>query len=89
MPRCKPNVFTRRKQWTTAEALFEDSIRLNVEFDNPLNVAETQRDLGCLYASRGQKMKAEEALMKAREGFEKLGAQTDVDAVNALIAELG
>ena len=35
------------------------------------------------------KMKAEEALMKAREGFEKLGAQTDVDAVNALIAELG
>jgi tetratricopeptide (TPR) repeat protein len=83
------NVFTLRKQWATAETLFADSIRLNIEFDNPLNVAETHRDLGKLYTARGQKMKAQESFTAALAGFENLGARADVEIVNALIAEVG
>jgi hypothetical protein len=41
-----------------------------------------------LYAARGQKMKAQEAFAKARDGFEKLGAQAHLDAVDVLVAEL-
>ncbi|MSS72480.1 MAG: tetratricopeptide repeat protein [Candidatus Latescibacteria bacterium] len=81
--------FTQRRQWTTATQLFQDSLRLNEEHKNPLDLAETHRDMGKMYVARGHKAKARASLEAALAGFQKLGAKADVAEAERLIESLG
>lgn len=83
------NTFAMRKEWETAAGLFEDSLRLNEAYGDPLNVAETQRDVGKMHMAQGHTSKARDAFKTALEGFRKLGAKADVAEVEALINQLG
>jgi tetratricopeptide (TPR) repeat protein len=74
-------VFTLRKQWSTATSLFQDSIRLNEEYSNPLGRAEAYRDLAVMQASRGHKTDALASFERAQAEFEKLGARADAATV--------
>ena len=81
-------LFTLREQWTTALSLFQDSIRLNEEYSNPLGLAEAHRDMGRMFAVRGHSTEAREAYEVAVSGFQQLDAQADVGQVERLIEEL-
>ena len=82
-------LFTLRKQWNTAACLFRDSLRLNEEFANPLDIAETHRDIGRMHAARGQTTDARTSYEAALAGFRKLGANKDAEVVEGLLASLG
>ena len=81
--------FTLRKDWSTAESLFQDSLRLNEDYANPLGVAEAHRDLGKMQAARGRESEAQASFEAALSGFQRLSAQADVAEVERLIEELG
>jgi tetratricopeptide (TPR) repeat protein len=82
-------VFMAQSQWTTAAGLFKDSLRLNVEYSKPLNVAETHRDLGKMQAAMGHTAEARASFEAALAGFRKLGAKADVAEAEGLIGGLG
>lgn len=81
-------LFTQRRRWSTALSLFRDSLRLNEEYGSPLNLAETQRDLGRMYALRGRRTEAKASLETALNGFRRLKARADVAEVERLIKTL-
>lgn len=81
-------LFTLREQWPTAAALFADSLRLNEEYENPLGLAETHRDVGRLQAARGNPTDARASLSTALEGFRSLQAHADGATVERLLSEL-
>ncbi len=45
--------FGRNREWTKADGMFQHSLRINEECENPLGVAETLREIGNAQASRG------------------------------------
>lgn len=81
-------VFTLRQQWSTANSLFQDSLRLNEEYNNPLGTAEAHRDLGKMQAARGHNTEARASFESARAGFRQLGARADMAEVEHLIHAL-
>ncbi len=81
-------VFSLTKQWTAAERMFRDSLRLNEENDHPLGTAEAHRDLGKMHAARSRTADARASYETALAGFRKLGAQADVAEVDYLIRAL-
>jgi tetratricopeptide (TPR) repeat protein len=81
-------LFSMRRQWSTAESLFQDSIRLTEEISNPLGAAEAWRDLGKMQAGRGLDSQARDSYDKAHAGFTNLGAESDAATVSGLIDEL-
>ena len=81
-------LFTRKRDWTTARGLLEESLRLCEEYDNPLGAAEARRELGALYAARNDPDAARRSLEAAREQFEGLGARHDVEATRELLSAL-
>ena len=80
--------FVMRKEWTAAECLFRDSLRLNEEYANPLGVAETHRDLGKMQVLQGHKSDARASFAAALSEYRKLGAQADIAEVERLMREL-
>lgn len=81
-------VFAERRQWATAEALFGDSLRLNEEYENPLGVGETCRDLGKMQQARGRITDARASYEKALDRFQALEARSDEAHVQELVAAL-
>jgi len=81
--------FGMRKDWDTANQLFKDSLLLNEKHGNPLGAAEVQRDWGKMLMDRGFQTDARQILETAQNGFEKLGAQADVQKVESILTELG
>jgi tetratricopeptide (TPR) repeat protein len=81
-------LFSMRRQWSTAESLFQDSIRLTEEISNPLGTAEAWRDLGKMQAGRGLDSQARDSYDKALAGFTNLGAESDAATVTELISDL-
>ena len=65
--------------------MFRHGLQLNEECDNPLGLAETLRDLGKMQIDQGQKQEARETLETALGEFRKLGAQTDINQIEALL----
>jgi tetratricopeptide (TPR) repeat protein len=60
-----------------AEVYFQTSIRLNKEYNNPLNLGESFYELGLLYRAKNEKQKSAEALKKALSYFKSIGAEHD------------
>ena len=77
--------FVIRKEWSTAESLFKDALRLNEEYGDPLGVAETLRDLGKMQVAQKHKQDARKTLEASLDEFRKLGAEGDVKEVEELI----
>ncbi len=80
--------FTLRKEWTTAEGLFKDSLGLYEEYSNPLGIAEAYRDLGEMQVAQGRQREARVSFESALAGVQKLGAQGDVAEVERLLQDL-
>ena len=86
--RCLGKVFTAKRQWSIAGSLFEDSVRLNEEYQHPLGVAQAQRDEGKMHAARNRKTNARASFEEARSGFQELGLDVAVKEVEDLIGTL-
>ncbi|MBU1096594.1 MAG: hypothetical protein KKB34_08955, partial [Bacteroidetes bacterium] len=59
-----------------SEEFFENSIRLNEDFNNEINTAESTAELGKLYESKDEEQKSKELLTKARKFYKKIDAKT-------------
>ncbi|PKL87043.1 MAG: hypothetical protein CVV23_17435, partial [Ignavibacteriae bacterium HGW-Ignavibacteriae-2] len=59
-----------------SEEFFENSIRLNEDFNNEINTAESTAELGKLYESKDEDAKSKELLTKARKFYKKIDAKT-------------
>jgi tetratricopeptide (TPR) repeat protein len=81
-------LFSMRRQWSTAESLFQDSIRLTEEISNPLGTAEAFRDFGRMQEKRGLATQARSSYDRALSGFQSLGAESDISEVSDLIDNL-
>lgn len=69
-----------------AELYFRTSLRLNEEYNNPLNLGETYLELGRLYARTKEPAKAAQALKKAATYFKRVGAVHEAKTAQSLMA---
>ncbi len=69
-----------------AELYFRTSLRLNEEYNSPLNLGETYAELAKLYKRLHQESKATQAVKKAVTYFKKVGAQHDARNAQAIVA---
>jgi len=76
------------KQHADAERFLHDAIRIAKRTGVRLLEAEAAFELGASCSERGDQVPARRWLTRALELFESLGAQRDVDAVRAALAEL-
>jgi tetratricopeptide (TPR) repeat protein len=76
------------KNLDIAELYFNTSIRLNKEYNNPLNLGESFYELGLLYKAKNEKDKSLDALKKALGYFKAVGAEHDVTAVRTELSRL-
>ncbi len=81
-------LFTQKRDWTTAQGLLEEGLRLCKEYDNPLTAAEVSREFGRLHAARNETEAARRLLEEARRAFQRLGAHHDVEATGRLLDAL-
>ena len=59
-----------------SEEMFENSLRLNEDFQNDLNKAEGNSELSSLYEKTDQQVKAELVKKSANQYFEKIASKT-------------
>lgn len=71
------------KNLDIAEVYFNTSIRLNKEYNNPLNLGESFYELGLLYKAKNEKDKSLDALKKALGYFKAIGAEHDITTVKS------
>jgi len=81
-------IFTRKEQWTAALNLFEDSLALSASCGNPLDTAETYRELGRMHVAKGDRDPARESFTQALDRFRQVGAERDVEETEKLLEEL-
>ena len=76
------------KSLDAAASFLQTSLRINIELNNNLNIAESYSEIGLLEIKRKNPSEAIQAFMKARSAFTKVGAQEDMkrtqDRINAL-----
>ena len=71
-----------------AEAYLQTSVRLNEEYQSPLNLAESYFELGLIYKGRHEATKARDAFQKSIKFFRKIGAEREQKSVRAELADL-
>jgi len=76
-----------RQNWSTAEGLLGESLRICTDYSNLLGAAETRRELGVLNRARNREDDARGFLQQAVEGFVTIGAKHDVARTRALLEE--
>ena len=76
------------KSFDAAASFLQTSLRINIELNNNLNIAESYSEIGLLEIKRKNPSEAIQAFMKAKFAFTKVGAREDVkktqDRINAL-----
>ena len=76
------------KSLDAAASFLQTSLRINIELNNNLNIAESYSEIGLLEIKRKNPSEAIHAFMKARSAFTKVGAREDMkktqDRINAL-----
>lgn len=71
-----------------ALSYFENSIRINKDYKNPLNLGETLQELAELHRKSGDIRKARKSLKEAIGAFKETGAREKMAAVRAILASL-
>ncbi len=77
------------KNWEVAELYLMTSLRINADFDNFLNLAETYYELGLLYREMSEPQKSREAFEQSLKGFKRVGATREAAGVKAELGALG
>jgi tetratricopeptide (TPR) repeat protein len=76
------------KSFDAAASFLQTSLRINIELNNNLNIAESYSEIGLLEIKRKNPSEAIQAFMKAKSAFTKVGARQDMkktqDRINAL-----
>lgn len=76
------------KRYDVAFSYLENSLRINEDYKNPLNMGETLYELAQVYVQKGESEKAIENLKSAIHHFEQIQAQAKITAVKEEIANL-
>ncbi|MFH1528836.1 MAG: tetratricopeptide repeat protein [Bacteroidota bacterium] len=75
----------KKKNYEVAENYFLSSLRMNIEFDNSLNYAETSYEFGILFNEKGDKKQKEKYLKESLVHFKKIGAVLEIKKVESLL----
>ncbi|MBL7136406.1 MAG: tetratricopeptide repeat protein [Candidatus Marinimicrobia bacterium] len=78
----------KSKRFDIALSYFENSKRINKEFNNKLNLAETLVEIAYLYRDTGETSRAIKNFKLASKHFEKIGASLRIEKINEAIKEL-
>jgi len=79
-------VLEQSSQLEEAEAMLRDVTARATTLERPLLAAQARRDLSRLLHRQGREEEAQEAARRARDGFEKLGAVTEVERLEKFLA---
>jgi tetratricopeptide (TPR) repeat protein len=74
----KGMIHREMKSFDAAASFLETSLRINIELNNHLNIAESYFEIGLLDIKRKNPKEALQAFLKARDAFRKVGALEDV-----------
>ena len=75
-------------EWENAEEIYREAERLANQIDDAQGSAQAQRSLGWLMRKRGEYGAAEERLVRAREGYQRLADSAGVSNILADIGEI-
>jgi tetratricopeptide (TPR) repeat protein len=81
-------IYARRKKWQQAERVFQRSIQIFEECQNPLNAAEVRYEYGLMCIEQGRKEVAKWELNWALNIFSELQAISDVQKVKAALEKV-
>ncbi len=76
-----------QKNYSLAENFLLTSMRINKEYKNELNYAETSLELGILYKQWKKFDKAKESFEQALNYFKKIRAVHEIENIEAFIAD--
>ena len=76
------------KRYDVALSFFENGLRINEDYNNPLNLGETLRELGQLYAEKGEPEKARENFQAASRYFEQIQAKAKIEDVKQALTSM-
>ena len=76
------------KSLDAAASYLQTSLRINIELNNHLNIAESYFEIGLLEIKRKCTAEAIQAFQKAMAAFKKVGAQEDVKKTQDQITAL-
>ncbi|MBM2840472.1 MAG: repeat protein [Bacteroidetes bacterium] len=85
----KGMIHREMKRFDSAESYLYSSLRINLELNNRLNVAEAYYEIGMLELKRKKKQKAVAAFQKARAGFRKVGAREEEKRTQSMVNSIG
>lgn len=78
----------KRKNYQTAQAFLENSLRISKDHRKPLNIGQTLVELANLFAEQGDTEKAIELLEDAKSSFGNMAATNRVSEVEGALATL-
>jgi len=78
----------KRKNYRTAQAFLENSLRICRDHNKPLNIGQTQVELAHLFAELGETDKAIELLKDAKSGFINMAAHSRATEVESELSAL-
>lgn len=78
----------KRKNYKTAQAFLENSLRICKDHNKPLNIGQTQVELAHLFAELGETEKAIELLEDAKSGFINIAAHSRAVEVESELSAL-
>ena len=81
-------LFTRKKEWATAQGLLEEGLKICEQYDDALGYAEILRDLGRLHQEREDPAAAKQSYETALDRFQALGAGHETEVTRSLIDAL-
>ncbi|MBU1677379.1 MAG: hypothetical protein KKD86_00760, partial [Bacteroidetes bacterium] len=75
----------KKKNYDIAENYLLSSLRMNLEFDNRLNYAETSFELAVLFNEKGDKKQKIKFANESISQFKKVGAALEIIKVETLL----
>lgn len=78
----------KKKNYLSAENFLHSSLRINSQYENKLNYAETAYELGILYKDQEKLSLAEEYFNMASDYFKKIGNKFETRRIKAILSEL-
>jgi len=81
-------ISSKRKNYSTAQAFLENSLRICMDHNKPLNIGQTQIELAHLFKEQGNTGKAFELLKDAKVSFVNMHAQGRVAEVEVEMSGL-
>lgn len=84
----KGMIHRKMKRYDSAESYLHTSLRINLELNNRLNVAESYYEIGTMELQRKRKQQAFSAFQKAKTGFRKVGAREEEKRTQSIMNSL-